>query len=83
MVIPKTEALHDSDGFRKDPRRPYPDTYACTAGRCTHRATVRTDRDFYCDTHWLFCNRCGTGLFVGIEYVYCPRCHAGDFANMR
>ena len=82
MVIPETEAVHDSDGFIKDPRRPYDDTYTCNVGRCKRMATVKQE-EFTCDEHWLFCHRCGTGLFIGIQYIYCPNCDYGSFARMR
>ena len=32
--------------------------------------------DFLCDEHWLYCQKCGTGYFYGIEWAGCPKCDA-------
>ncbi len=63
------EALHDADGFLKT-----------TVPFITNHtwATVATDNLFLCDEHWLRCE-CGTGYFVGIHEIWCPKCHAKWF----
>jgi uncharacterized Zn finger protein (UPF0148 family) len=35
---------------------------------------VNQDQVFLCDHHWIWCQHCGTGMFVGISHVYCPAC---------
>ena len=82
MVAP-AEALHDPDGFLKS-TVPFFTKHMCEVVGCDAEATVWWDQiSHFCDKHWLYCDKCGSGWFYGVTYSYCPTCHVIQFKEMR